>query len=397
MKNEILSERPNLFEPDSYIGMVLHLTGNITCAQLKEAVQTAYEKNETTMSKIVLTSDGRAYYEKMCQSGCTAKVEHRDYRELLVENKKKPFRLQDGELIRSFIIHNEKKITLLILAHHLAGDGKAITRFAKEVLDLLDGKEVCYHTSDIITKADFEQRGSLPRLIKLWVQRKNKKWKKTGRIFTWDDYEAIHETYWTAHDYKFQLISLDEEQLSELKHNARNEGVTVNSYLVAEILKQHVQQTVIGIPVSVREGNQAMNNMTSGIQIYYSYAKHKSIDWNARQIHKRIQKRLANKHIRYLAISFVSEIAGSFVDGVIMQRHAMYQSRLTQRMSKYMGYSGKTRTQLGITNLGVVEISPKYKEFDVEEFLFLPPKVSYADYIIGISTFREKVCIVKVR
>ncbi len=62
MKNEILTERVNLFEPNDYIFFCVELCGDFTADMLAKAVRAAFEANEATMSKIVLTDSGNAYY-----------------------------------------------------------------------------------------------------------------------------------------------------------------------------------------------------------------------------------------------------------------------------------------------------------------------------------------------
>ena len=71
---EILTERPNLFEPNDYITFYIELGGKFHIADLVSAIKAAYQANEATMSKIVLTPDGTAYYEKMSQSNCKVEI-----------------------------------------------------------------------------------------------------------------------------------------------------------------------------------------------------------------------------------------------------------------------------------------------------------------------------------
>lgn len=70
MKKCIRSERANLFEPNVYISLVVKISGNVSKKSMQCAVESAYEANEATMSEIVLTEYGVAYYEKRTDSGC---------------------------------------------------------------------------------------------------------------------------------------------------------------------------------------------------------------------------------------------------------------------------------------------------------------------------------------
>lgn len=51
---EIVTERPNLFEPNVYITMCVELAEKIDPCQLRAAIEQAYKANEAAMSKIVL-------------------------------------------------------------------------------------------------------------------------------------------------------------------------------------------------------------------------------------------------------------------------------------------------------------------------------------------------------
>ena len=61
--NEIITERPHLFEPNIYISVCVEIAGKVCPQKLAAAVKKAFEANEATMSKIML-EHGFAYYEK---------------------------------------------------------------------------------------------------------------------------------------------------------------------------------------------------------------------------------------------------------------------------------------------------------------------------------------------
>ena len=123
MKKYIRSERANLFEPNVYISMIVKLSGNLQSEEIEQAVYKAYEANATTMSKIVLEENGDAYYEKMGISGCGFIIDNCSWKELLHQSEKRPFALNEGELVRTFLTKENEQLILLIHAHHLVGDG----------------------------------------------------------------------------------------------------------------------------------------------------------------------------------------------------------------------------------------------------------------------------------
>ena len=181
MTKYISSERPNLFEPNVYISMIVKLAGNIEKEDVAGAVGVAYSNNEATMSRIVLEENGDAYYEKMDSSGCKIYVDNRDWQSIIREGEKRTFAVDKGELVRTYIIEKEEEITLLIMAHHLVGDGKSILILVQDIADVLAGKNVEYKPMLLIDTKYLLERAKLPLGVKLAVKRLNKKWKKEGQ------------------------------------------------------------------------------------------------------------------------------------------------------------------------------------------------------------------------
>lgn len=103
MKKYIRSERANLFEPNVYIGMIVKLSSDLQSEEIERAVYKAYEANEATMSKIVLEENGNAYYEKTESSGCKFFMNTYPWEELFCQSEKRPFALNEGELVRTFL------------------------------------------------------------------------------------------------------------------------------------------------------------------------------------------------------------------------------------------------------------------------------------------------------
>ena len=139
MKKYIRTERANLFEPDVYISMVVKITGDVSKEAMRQAVERAYEANEATMSEIVITEQGDAYYEKRTNSGCRTFIENKQWLELLWKSEKEAFHLIDGELVRVFLTEEDEKLVLFIHAHHLVGDGKSVLILLKDIVNALDG------------------------------------------------------------------------------------------------------------------------------------------------------------------------------------------------------------------------------------------------------------------
>ena len=388
MKKYIRSERANLFEPNVYISMIVKLSGDLRNEEIEKAVYKAYEANEATMSKIVLEENGDACYEEMGSSGCKFFADSRPWKELLYQSEKRPFALNEGELVRTFLTEENEQLILFIHAHHLVGDGQSVLVLLNDIINSLNRQPFTYKPMLLVDRSFLEKRAKLATGIKLYIELLNQKWQKNARAFTWDDYYAIHSKYWNESVSEIEWKTYD---IKELKARCP-EGITINSYLIAELLREHPEYEVIGIPVSVRE-DEGMSNQTSGIAVKYKYNYKSEFEVNANRVHKAIYKKLNNKNMKYFILLFMERLCSSLIDAVLLQSHGCYQNKLTEKMAKVMGYIGNEGRDLGVTNLNKIDIPNVHERFEIKNILFVPPKVSYAKEVIGISTYADKLIV----
>lgn len=394
MKHYIYSERADLFEPNIYIQFLVQISGDFSPDDLISAVKTAFKANEVTMSRIVLEKTGTAYYEKMNESGCKVVFSQKEWIELIRENEKIPFDINKGEIIRVFVISSNGKISLLIIAHHLAGDGKSITYFIEDVMKALSGENLEYKPLYLIIKNFFPKESKLPIYLKLYVNSFNRKWQRSGCSFTWDDYCNIHETYWKERSSQVIYETFSREEIDRIRICAKEMGVTVNTYIITAFLKANTDNSTIGIAVDARtDDNRSMSNQATGISVENRYSENISFAENAKLIHQKINKKLKNPVKRYFILQFIALFTPTLIDSILLHTYDLYQSKISQKLAKVMGYKdGKTR-DIGITNLTRLNIPDKYGSYKITDILFIPPVVSYAKHIIGVSTTEQGMMI----
>lgn len=391
--HEIITERPNLFEPDDYITFYIELSGKVRAEELADAIKSAYRANEATMSKVVLEPDGVAYYEETHQSGCKVEIAQNDWQEVIRQNEKIPFELEHGELIRCSIFPVGEKISFVIMAHHLAGDGKGITYFIEDIMEALSGAELEYKPLSLLSSQTVSKIGKYPFAVKMYIKFCNWKWRKIGNpSFSWDDYYNLHRNYWRTTSSYVQYKHFSKNETKLILDNAKRIGVSVNSYIITAFLQADSRNHIVGIPVSVREnGNKSMTNLTSGVQIIHSFADRDDFSENAKQVQQKVSKELEKN--RWFVLRFLSNLSPTLIDGVLLYTHHCYANPLIKQLAKVMRYVGDNTRDLGITNLTVLDISAVYDTVKIEKIIFVPPNVSYSSNIIGVSTFNGEMTI----
>lgn len=390
MNKQIITEWTNIFEPNVYIGMYVEIDGNPPVELLKEAIKKAFQRNELTMSKVTIDGTGRAYYEKLKESGCKVIITQSDWKSIIAENENQPFAIKCGELMRVFVKENGK---IFFMAHHLVGDGKSIITLLQDALMILTGNEIQYKPANIITKEFLYKKGKLSFFIRKYVSHLNKVWEKERQSYSWDDYEAIHKRYWDTHSSNILTHTFSQEETEHIKDMARAIKVTVNSYIVSLISCVRKDLNEEGIPIDIREDDNSMSNQVSGIAIHFKHVKKKSMQEKTRAIHKRIHKMINSPKHKYFVLLFMAELCPTLVDAVLLASHGQTNNKIAEKAAYVMGYKGTKKRDLGVTNLGIIKMPTQYGKYKVNNIIFVPPAISYAKDIIGISTINDRITI----
>lgn len=393
MKKYIAIERVDLFEPNAAIAMVFTISGDISEEKLRNAFLVAMQANETLQSRIVMDKDGAAWYETSNKIENTITVSNDSWRDILKEQEKVRFSIEKGELLRIFLMREDNCWRVLLLAHHLAGDGKSIVYFIEDVMNALNGKKLNYKEIKLLSPEELPKGSSMPFMIRMYVNRLNRKWKKTGRVFTFDDYHKMHKKYWENHNTVVFTEHFSAEELDDLKRCAKKIGVKLTSYIMTAFYQLMPVRTLAGLAVDGRpDKNRCMGNQTTGISVDYCYNAKRSYAFNAACIQKKMSQKLQSKRKKYFVLHFISGLDRSLLDSVTMCVFGGYQNEVSEKLAKVMGYE-KVTMDLSITNLTKLDIPNEYGKYKIGSFLFIPPIISYGKRLIGIATLGNEMNI----
>lgn len=394
MKNYIYTERTHLFEPNVYINFIARIEGNPPIDILLSAIHSAFKANEATMSKIVMKDDSRAYYEKIRESSCCVTVINKDFEEIIRENEKIPFNINQGQLMKVFIIPNNKDVLLVIIAHHLLGDGKSITYFLEDVMKALSGIKLIYKPLKLITPESFIKDITFPWGLKLYINKYNNQWYKTKEKFAWSNYYDIHKLYWENYCSQIIYETFTEKELQKILLYTREKKITLNSYLMTAFLEADRKTSTIGIAVDARiDNNRSLSNQVTGISVNYKYSDKLSFTQNAKALHNKVYKKLNKPSLKYFILKFISLFTPGLIDAVLLNSHDLYKNKYIHKLAKNMGYKENKKAKLGITNLTKLDIPSCYSNYKIKDVLFIPPVVSYSEHVIGVSTINNRMTI----
>ena len=392
---EMLLERTFLFDPNVYMTIVMTLEGDVSVEEISEAVKKMYTQNSMTMSKAVLDEQGTFFMEEMDETGCKVFVDERDWQEIMRENERRPFHIEEGELVRTFIIPKGKEIDIYFMVHHVTCDGNGILLMAEDVLSNLQGKEVAYRTSKVMTKKGVIRKGDLKFVERLALKGLSKKWGKERQVYNWDDYFKTHETFWKDRHTEIMFKEVDGVDMTSLKDECKKHGVTVNSYLVAKLMEKYPEYKVLGIPTSIRGEDRSISCMISSVILTAEYDGQKSFEENLVVIDATIKKALRDPRAVYHVPQFVALSDPTLLDAGYMQHVLGFENEIADSMRRVLGLYGARRTELGVTNLGVLSIPSDYDRFKITRIIPVAPCISTAENVYTVSTYNGKMLIAK--
>lgn len=394
MGREIYTERADLFEPNIYIQFLIDILGNPTKEELISAVQKAFSANESTMSRIVIDSDGKAYYKPMDQSGCKVSLSNKDFIELILENEKVPFAIDQGELLRVFIMKKDSKTSLLIMAHHLVGDGKSVVYLIEDIMNSLSGKEVLYKPLSLYDVNTLPKECNLSSAHKIYANYFNKQWRKSGRCFLMEDYYSVHKKYWEGNRSVIMVEKFTGKELHHICSKARDAKISVNSLIVGAFLRADTGIKTVGLAVDGRiNGNRSMSNQATGVKVNIKNGKKNSMEDSAKLFQKQLYKKLSKPKKKYFILKFMPLLSKTLVDSVLMYANGLYSNPTTKKLAKVMGYVGENSKEVSISNLTRLDIPNHYGKYEIRNCLFIPPVISYARRVIGVASMEDGMMI----
>ena len=409
----IETERQDLFDVSIVIAMRLHISGDTNDEAIRSAFDKAVRSHEILGTKVQIDEAGKAYYEKpenACFDSNRIYFEETDWQSIIHREEKKRFKLEEGEFLRCFVYDHDnttdvKGVSILLLMHHLGGDGKSLVYFIETFMNYLSGRDYdsvlemrTIPAGDLSDKALKDRVGPLAALPKIF----NKKWlKDNNTVFTFQDMDDAYEKYWENHESDIREYVISPEITSKILSRCKEWNIGFTSYITTCFLRRMGRKMDIGFAVDAREdGNKSMGNQATGISIKYVYNYNKSFRQNAVKVQKAMNTKLEDEGARNFILPFMAAFEPTLVDAINLEHAGIFNSKTSRKLAEILGYVKKTK-DLSITNLTRLDIPDEYlcpvqgadmtaeKKLKIDYFSFIPPVVSYGKNIIGISTIGD--------
>ncbi len=407
-RKKVRMERTHLFLPDAVVVMKAEIypdqrkirelsakkeKRNALLAQIREAIMQASMANETLHSRLVMDAHGEVWYEAMKEPGtiCEVCAENTDWKLLAATQKKQPFDLEKGKLMRCFLIPQKDGITIVVMMHHLAGDGKSGITFLEDVMSALNQKTLTDKPLSVLQQSDFPRRTGLRLPVRRLIRSLNHAWKREGTVFDRQDYLRVCDGYWKQHEQKIADRIFTEKETEQIRQMAKQEGVTVHTFLTTAVLKAYGKQAEVSYAVDVcGTARNGMGNFVSGQNFTASYDDTDSFAGNMKRIHAVYREKKLDVRNRYFTLRFLGALTPALIDCAAVQTYTDYDSEVGRTIAHLLGYDAR-QDGVSISNLTGFHLSGEGDSYRMRDLLFVPPMIPYDSRLFGIVTLENRL------
>jgi len=280
------------------------------------------------------------------------------------------------------------KTCALFVFHHLLADGRAAQHLAAEFARIyVYGGECEYVPEHIIS--DKSELPSLPFIGRMIISRLNNKWQEEKHIVTYDEYYSFANEYLERDRVIHKTLEFDEESLKKLISECKENGVSVNDYLLAKMMIEDKTNKIV-IAQDIRSKLKcwnpgALGNYSTAMSIVCK-PRSNDIMREAKRVRLAVKKRTGNPRSAMTVLSGYALMNPGLIDAVAISTLGKWPSKAGAFVgSKMFGY--RQRNGYCITNLGAFE------EAAIDNAMFIPPASPAMKKTLGILTLNGKMVV----
>ena len=299
--------------------------------------------------------------------------------------------VQKEALLKVFAYPSGSGTRVLFITHHLLCDGRGLLQLVQEFADhYANGTRPNSVNEKLMESPNDLPRGSdLGFISNLLIRGSNKKWRKEGHKVSYDEYLKFERDHDSKQKIKREIKSVDAEELDALLGLCRENGVSLNDYLIAEMMiEESTDKVVIASDIrdkikSYKKG--ALGNYATAFGVVVRKRSSEIMEL-AKAVGHEVRSIISKPDREMLVLSCYFNMDPELLDAVAISTLGSFESGAGRFVgSKMFGY--EKRDGHCITNLGRIESSV------IREGVFIPPASPANRKAWGVLTINRKMRI----
>ncbi len=420
-------ERVHSKVANSHISIVATILGEVFVDELERVIKKMQKRHPILNAHLL--SEGKEVYalvdkELEIPLNVVKRTSDDQWRNEIIQQHKIPLEMEKGPLIRFILLYSAEISDLIIFCQHTICDGMSLAYLARDIMIYLGDptKEV-----ELLPPAPLVNKDNIPSDIKpgsmmrIFGKSINKKWEKSEVIFDYDNFYALHESFWKKYTYKAHLYELSKDSTESLVIACRKNGVTVNTALIIAFaiaqnqLNSKSSKYLQNLSFAVNLRNLLNNPIkeqfgffAGGMQLKFKYSEKDSFWDAAKKFHikatpdkARQQALIGSLNAFILNPTFydaqifaafghlISSTSQSYdkIQAFIRDKRNIVNKMVKKKLSK-----GFAMAQI-MTNLGKTNFPEKYGDLILKNLILMPSCSPFTELVLGVVTHGGRLSI----
>ena len=247
----------------------------------------------------------------------------------------------------------------LLTFHHLLADGRGALGLALELADCYAaGKKPGFVEEQLIASADaFPKDSRLPFFSRFLIDRANKCQAKERKILSYPEYHAFADAFLKEDNVSHSVFRTGAEEAAKLLQACRENGVTLNDFLLAKMMIEDRTKTVImACDLRGRLGCCAEGALGNYSTAFSVKVRKTGTDPYAlvKAVHRQVQRKMNRPQDLYLVLQCYANLDPAVLDAAFMACRGGCPSKPGRFVgSVFFGFDAPKR--YSITNLGKIQ------------------------------------------
>jgi NRPS condensation-like uncharacterized protein len=277
----------------------------------------------------------------------------------------------------------------LFIAHHLLADGRGLLGLVRQFADCCQtGAQPTYAGETLISSIRDLPRGSdLSPVNRFLIHRANRSWQKEQHAVDYPRYRAFEQRFLRENPVRMTTETMDADAVDGLLERCREWGVSLNDYLVADMMcRERTNRVVIAMDIReklpcYRTGALGNYATAAGIEVKSSFS---DVWATAQAVAAQVERKRNDVRGQMLILACYLRMEPELIDAAAIAAMGGFQSRAGRFVgSLILGYA--KRSGYSITNLGNLD-DPK-----ITEAVFIPPASPANRKTVGVLSVNRRM------
>lgn len=393
-KKYLYTERAHYMCPNMHFGIIADIGKEFNEERLNESIEVLKTAHPLLVSLISEEKDtGKIFYEKKSDLEIPV-IKGTDWQSDFDNISKVGWNVHKEALLKVFVYPSTESFKVLFVAHHLLCDGRGLLMIMEEFVDYYSQSVRPEFSEERLIESisDLPQGSDLGFISKIIIKDANKKWGREGHKVSYDEYLSFEKDFDLKQNVVRNITSFEGSSLNEILLTCKENGVTVNDYLIAKMMfDENTQKIIIASDIRTKFKNYnkgSLGNYASAFSVVVK-KKYSDIIELAKSVRNEVNKILRTPQKEMLVLACYFTMDPELLDAVAISTLGGFYSNAGKFVgSKMFGY--EAREGYCITNLGKINSSI------ISEAAFIPPASPANKKAWGVLTVNDKMNICSV-